>query len=170
MRNCRNCGQEIDDNAIFCYKCGARTNGDNPRRAYSFNPYDSGYGFVDDKDSKWVTVISFIFWQVGILIWFGWKRVRPARADSALKGAVGGICFQMPVLGLILWLLMRHDSRYSGLVRFGAISAIAGAAVSFVSSILFAVLKYYGIFDLDQYMMDIMNQVYGVFTYFSLFR
>ena len=168
MRNCRNCGQEIDDNAIFCYRCGARTNGDDPRRAYTFNPYDGGFGYVDTKGSKLVTVLSFIFWQVGIVLWFIWRRVRPAKADSALKGVVGGVCFQLPVLGLLLWLLMRKDSRYSSFVRFGAISAIVGAALSFVSSILFGILKYYGVFDFDQYMMDLMNNLYATFIYSGL--
>ena len=163
MRNCRNCGQEIDDNAIFCHRCGARTNGDNPRHGYGFNPYNSGYGFVDTEGSKLVTVISFLFWQVGLLLWFVWKGARPGKSDSALKGTVGGICFQIPVLGFVLWLLMRNDTRYSGLVRFGAISAIVGAVISVASSILFAALKYYGLFNLEQYLTDIMNNMYATF-------
>ena len=163
MRNCRNCGQEIDDNAIFCYKCGARTNGDTPRHGYGFNPYDGGYGFVDTKGSKLVAVISFLFWQVGLLLWFVWRGPRPGKADSALKGTVGGVCFQIPVLGLVLWLLMRHDPRYSRFVRFGAISAIVGAVISLLSSILFTVLKYYAIFDFEQYLLDVMNNIYAAF-------
>lgn len=170
MRNCRNCGQEIDDNAIFCYKCGARTNGDNPRRAYGFNPYDRGYGYVDNDGSTLITVISFLFWQVGIILWIMWRAMRPGKADSALKGGLGGLCFQMPVFGLVLWLLMRKDARYSSIVKFGAISAIVGAAVSVVSSIAFAMLKYYGIFDMEQYLIDIMNNMYATFIYSGLFR
>ena len=65
MTYCRNCGAEIDENAIFCPRCGARTNGDGP--AINFNTFGGGYntygdyGFrpLDTAPSKWVAVISF---------------------------------------------------------------------------------------------------------------
>ena len=170
MKFCNKCGQEIDDNAIFCHRCGARTNGDNPNNMFGFDPYNGGFGYVDTRGSKLIAVLSFFFWQVGIVLWFMWRRMRPGKAESALKGTLAGACFQLPVLGLVLWFLWRKDAQNRELARVGAISAIAGAAISLASSVILVILSHFGLFNPNEVLPELFGDLDAAFTYFRLFR
>lgn len=169
MKFCRNCGAEIDDNAIFCHNCGKRTNGDDPRNAFGFDPYNPG-GFynVDTRESILVAILAFCFWQAGAVLWFFWRRTRPGKAISAIKGTISSVCFQFPIAGLVLWLLWRRDPKYSSYAKIGGISAIVGAAFAVVATAILLALTYAGKLVLPPDMG--LEYFYGTEAMFTYFR
>lgn len=136
MKYCKNCGAEIDDNAIFCSHCGTRANGDGPRINFDnfgggFNPYGS-YNYqpyYDTEPSKLISVLSFIFWQAGLVIWFFCRHTRPGKARSALKGLLCNLCVSMPVIGAVLWILWKDDPTKQDYAKISGISAIVGVGI-----------------------------------------
>ena len=172
MKFCKNCGTQIDDNAIFCHNCGARTNGDNPQNAYGFNPYDNrGYFGVDSRGSILISAFSFCIWYIGLLLWFFYRNTRPGKAASAMKGALAGVSFQYPVVGLILWLLWRKDPLERELAKVSAISAIVGASLGVVSAIVLFILAMSGNLVMPELDLgtDFAGGAGAVFTYLTTF-
>lgn len=169
MKFCSKCGQEIDDNAIFCHRCGNRTNGDNPTNTFGFDPYGPGFGRVDTAESKGIAVLSFLFWQVGVVLWFLWRHARPGKARSAMKGTFAGACFNMPVIGLITWFLWRGDSENRDLARIGAKSAIAGAVILAVCYALLILLVATGFFQPVDIFSDFFSEAGAAFMHLGLF-
>ena len=142
---CKKCGAQIDENSIFCPYCGTRTNGESTNSGFGFDPYSGTTFFApDSRESRLVAILAFCFWQVGLILWLVWRRVRPGKAMSALKGTLSATCFQFPVAGLVLWLLWRNDNENRKLAKIGAVSAIVGASFIAVAAILLLVLAYSG--------------------------
>ena len=65
---CPNCGEQIDDKAVVCPKCGV--------------PVKNATA-PDD-------VLGFLFPIIGLILYLVWKSERPLRAKSAGKGALIG--------------------------------------------------------------------------------
>ena len=61
---CRNCGTEIADKALICYRCGAATS--EPR----VKPPDQGSIFQKRRRSRWPAVLAAIIVAVLALLWF----------------------------------------------------------------------------------------------------
>lgn len=132
MKQCRNCGHGIDENAIFCPNCGARVNGDGPEINFgSFGGYNTygGYAYqpVDNAPSKLVAVLSFMFWWIGLAVWFFCRYTRPGKARSALKGLLSSACFSIPFVGAVMWALWKDDPTKRDFAKVSAVSAIVGA-------------------------------------------
>lgn len=133
MKFCKSCGNRIDENAIFCPSCGARVSGEGP--TVNYGPYGGGDPFggygrapvYDNAPSMLVAVISFIFWQAALVIWFFCRYNRPGKARSAVKGALSSVCFGMPVIGAVLWAIWKNDPVNRDYARVCSISAIVGA-------------------------------------------
>ena len=146
MKFCKNCGNGIDENAIFCPRCGSRVNGDNPH--FNTNPFDrynpGNPVYYDTEGSKLIAVVSFLCWQAGLVIWFLWRYSHPGKARSAAKGALANVCVGMPVLGLVLWLVLREDETKREYAKVCGIAAIAGAVIVGVGAILLSVMKLAG--------------------------
>ena len=155
MKYCRNCGNGMDDNAIFCPKCGARANGDGP--AINFDTFGGGYTPygayqpVDTAPSALVAVAAFSFWWAGLALWYFCRYTRPGKAKSALKGALSSACVSMPFIGAILWALWKNDPTKQEYAKVGAISALAGAAFYALVAILSIVLTLTGVVDAGYY-------------------
>ena len=131
MKFCKNCGQRIDDNSIFCQYCGAQVNGDTHQYGNTGNPFGNPYGgypVYDTSGSKLVAFVSFLFWQVGVILYIMWRRTRPGKAQSAAKGAIASACVSMPILGLVFWLVWREELDKKELAKVAGISAIIGTA------------------------------------------
>ena len=165
---CRNCGAEIDDNAIFCSYCGSRTNGEQTNTGLGYDPYSTPTYFgPDTQESKSITILSFLFWQVGTILWFVWRRTRPGKARSALKGLIGSVSFQFPIVGLIVWLMWRKDGANREYAKIGGICAIVGASVSLILGALLILLAQTGNLDwLDTY-RETIGQISSAFIQFK---
>lgn len=150
MKFCKYCGREIDENAIFCSNCGARVSGDNPR--FNTNPFDrynpgNTTPEYHTEGSIFVAIASFLFWQVGLILWFFWRYTQPGKARSAAKGALASACVSMPVLGAALWLVWKDDTAQKDYAKVCGIAAIVGAAVALIGFVLMLVLVLLGILD-----------------------
>lgn len=121
----------IDDNAIFCSYCGARSGEGNP---YGFGGYREGpfhyYSEpeVDNTGNPWLAVLCFLFWQVGLILWIFMRRTRPGKAKSAAIGSLAGVSVNTPLVGLVLWLIFKGENNRDFAKACG-IGAIVGAAV-----------------------------------------
>ena len=149
MRYCKYCGRELDDNAIFCKNCGARTNDDTARHfdrggfGGFYEPVSFGY---DMQGSTAVSILSFLFWEVGLILWFFWRHTRPGKARSAAKGAAAKVGFNIPLVGLVLWLLWKDEDNRD-IAKVAGIAAAVGAVFYAVIIILTVVLCATGTID-----------------------
>ncbi len=148
----------IDENAIFCPRCGSRTNGDGPAINFNifgggYNTYGGDYGYqpVDTAPSKWVAVISFMFWWAGLAIWMFCRHTRPGKAHSALMGLLSSACVSIPLVGLVIWALWKDDPTKRDMVKVSTVSAIVGAAFYALMAILSTVLVLTGAADAGWY-------------------
>lgn len=150
MKFCKNCGCHLDENAIFCPRCGARANGD---IINTYNTY-GGYGYqsVDNKPSKLIAVFSFIFWWIGLIVWFFCRHTRPGKARSALMGLLASACFSMPFVGAILWAFWKDDPSKQDFAKVGARSAIVGACFYAFFIVVSIILKLTGLADAGWYL------------------
>ncbi len=147
MKYCRYCGNSIDENAIFCPSCGARVSGDNPRvNNNPFNMYNPGHTVsYDTEGSKLIAIVSFLCWEAGLVIWFLWRYSHPGKARSAAKGALANVCLGMPILGFVLWIILREEETRRDYAKVCGISAIVGASFYVLCIVLMTVLKIIGI-------------------------
>lgn len=74
---CPNCGEQIDEKAVICPKCGV------PVKA-------NGLASADDAPSMGFAVLGFFFPLIGLILYLVWKSDKPLRAKSAGKGALIG--------------------------------------------------------------------------------
>lgn len=83
---CKNCGEQIDDRAAICPKCGVPVN----NNAFSQNDAPSvGFG-----------ILGFFFPLIGLILYLVWKDQTPLKAKSAGKGALIGVIISI-VIGVI---------------------------------------------------------------------
>lgn len=158
MKYCKNCGAVIDDNAIFCSHCGSRINGDGPKINFDnfgggFNTF-GGYGyqpFCDNQPSKFIAIISFLFWQAGLLIWFFCRHTRPGKARSAAKGALSSACVGIPIVGAVLWILWKDDPSKQDYAKVCGISALVGVGVYVIMIVASIILTLTGAVNQEWY-------------------
>lgn len=172
MKYCKYCGSSIDENAIFCPNCGARLNEDGPRAGYdpnagyNRNPFGSyASPYYQGQGSRAIAVLSFCFWEVGLILWLIWRYSNPGKARSAAKGALANACFSMPVLGFILWLVWREEEDKKDLAKVCGISAIVGAAAGVITFILTFLFMLSGMFDVS----GVGNSGNMLFTFINRF-
>jgi len=89
---CKNCGQEIDDNADICIHCGVAT-GKN----------DSSLNSVDNP-SHLPGIAGCCFPIVGIILYFVWKDKKPLSAKLVIKWTLAGIAINI-ILSIIYVLI-----------------------------------------------------------------
>ena len=97
---CKNCGSQIDDNAVACPHCGTATDNFNMNRgvAPSYN----------DAPSAGFAVLCFFFPVVGLILYLVWHNTMPMRARSCGKGALIGVILYVAlmVLSVILSIVL----------------------------------------------------------------
>ena len=71
---CRNCGKQIDDNAVVCVNCGASV--------ANFTPIQA------DRPDIGFALIGFFIPIAGLILYLVERDTRPKRAASAGKGAL----------------------------------------------------------------------------------
>ena len=80
---CRNCGAQIDDNAVVCPKCGVPVSSNNPKPV------------VYDAPSAGFAVLCFFFPILGLILYLVWREESPLKAKSCGKGALIGVCVEV---------------------------------------------------------------------------
>ena len=103
---CKNCGQQIDDNAVVCPHCGAPTD--------NFNKRQTNAPQADDAPSAGFAVLCFFFPIVGLILYLVWNDTMPMRARSCGKGAI---------IGFIVWLILGIISIVSTVLIFAHIGS-----------------------------------------------
>lgn len=78
---CRNCGKELNDQAVICPNCGVAVN------ETKLNQMNGGVK-NDDAPSAGFAVLCFFFPIVGLILYLVWKDEYPQRAKSCGKGAL----------------------------------------------------------------------------------
>ena len=158
MKYCSNCGNQLEDSAIICVKCGCAANGStNDGFAGGYNPfssydpynqndsYSTVYQVYDMRESWPIAILSFLMWKLGVIFWFVWRNTSPGKAKSATKGILARNAMQRPVLGLILWLLWKGDSRRNDYVKIAAVFTIIGASLIAVAALTVLMLNLFGV-------------------------
>jgi len=82
MAFCTNCGNQIEEGAAFCQKCGAAT-GQGVTRVNNKS--------VEEGSTFGWGVLGFFFALVGLILFLVWKDEYPKRAKSAGIGALAGV-------------------------------------------------------------------------------
>ncbi len=81
MKFCSHCGQQVDDKAVVCVKCGCAIEDiDSQRNAVA----------KDDAPSTGLAVLSFFFPLIGLILYLVFKDTHPKKAKSIGKGALAG--------------------------------------------------------------------------------
>lgn len=80
---CTNCGNEVDNKAIVCPKCGCR-----PRSSQN----------DIDCNSTGFNVLAFFFPFIGLIMYLIWKNDHPLRAQGIGKWALIGFCVSFVML------------------------------------------------------------------------
>ena len=87
---CKNCGKEIDDNAIVCIHCGS-TVSDNPKKSSSTQQIDEGA-------TPALQILSFLIPLVGLILFIVYYQDNPTKANECGKMALIGF-----ILGIVLY-------------------------------------------------------------------
>lgn len=166
MKNCKNCGSEIDEGSIYCPFCGARYDekkkesdekkkknkteseyGSDYDPRYGYMPNYGGFGGspVIEGRSFWIALLSFVFPIVGLILWQVWRYTKPGKSASAANGALAFVSFIAPFSGAILWYFMRMSR--PDISRTCGIAAIFGIVFSILLSVVSVIL--YEVFGLE---------------------
>lgn len=108
MMFCRNCGQEIDDNAIVCPNCGTAQKAD--PNMYVSNPMPNAP--ADTGGILW-GLLGCCIPIVGLILFLVWKNEKPNTAKAAGIGAiVGVVCVVIWYIALFAIGIMSADIYY----------------------------------------------------------
>lgn len=117
---CTNCGEQIDNQAVICPKCGvAQQPTTSPNNGYAQQPnnmYPPNYNYpmqpmmptaADTGNIGWA-VLGFFFPIVGLILYLVWKDIKPFTAKAAGKGALIGVIVGvvLAILAVIFWIFI----------------------------------------------------------------
>ena len=103
MKYCSGCGVQLDDNAIFCYNCGRRTNGDSPVNSYA-GGMNSRAGKIIIKIL--VAALGFNLPFAGLVLWCLWRTDENNRGLAKIAGIAAIVGAIFGVIGVALELLL----------------------------------------------------------------
>ncbi len=90
---CKNCGQQLDDNAVVCPHCGCPTDNFNKQKKQAVS--------AEDAPSTGFAVLCFFFPVVGLILYLVWHDTMPLRAKSCGKGALIGVIVEVAAALLV---------------------------------------------------------------------
>lgn len=97
---CKNCGKEINDNAVACPECGAATD---------------NFKAVNDARSGGFAFLCFLFPLIGLILYLVWHGEYPLKAKSCGKGAlIGVIVYVAFVILLVIISVVAASTIYTG--------------------------------------------------------
>ncbi len=88
MKYCSQCGNEIFDDAAICARCG------------SLQKYREKVKPAKDRMNIFWFIISFLWWWVGLILYFGFKKSNPHKAKVCLRGTIS-VFVVAAIIGLI---------------------------------------------------------------------
>jgi len=94
MSYCRNCGNELAENAVFCPNC-----------KIVIAPNHTQPNLVDDNGSFGWGVLGFFVPIAGLILYLVWKDQRPRSAKAAGIGALINVGVEL-IIGLIYILFL----------------------------------------------------------------
>ena len=92
MAFCRNCGNQLNDQATFCPNCGTAQSAAAAQAPAAPAPVDNG-GF-------WWGALGCCVPIVGLILFLVWKDTKPKTAKSAGKGALISV-----IVGVVFYIL-----------------------------------------------------------------
>ena len=92
MAFCRNCGNELNDGAKFCPKCGSKTDNGYVAQQQAYQPPQEPVYETDEYEELkiWEKVICFLVPLCGFILFINNWREEALKAESALKYAFWG--------------------------------------------------------------------------------
>ena len=96
---CKNCGTQLDDRAVICPHCGVPTD----------NYYTPGHKVegtsirrenTEDMPNAGLSVLSFFFPIVGLILFLVWQNSMPKRAKSCARGAILGVVVDVIIVAM----------------------------------------------------------------------
>lgn len=78
MKFCSHCGQQLDDDAAFCAKCGCAIEGSSVQTKNA------------QKENIYFAVLGFLLPIIGLIVYIANARTCPQKAKSAGRGALMG--------------------------------------------------------------------------------
>lgn len=100
MKYCSNCGKEIFDDAAMCPICGAT------QEITEIKP-------PKDKMNIFWFIISFLWWWLGLILYFTFRKSDPQKAKVCLSGVKCVFTFAI-IVGLVMLLISIIGSLISG--------------------------------------------------------
>ena len=88
MKYCSNCGKEIFNDAVICPMCGSMQEKTNQKP-------------VKDKMNIAWFIISFLWWWVGIILYFAFRKSNPQKAKVCISGTIS-VFIVAAVVGLTM--------------------------------------------------------------------
>ncbi len=95
MKFCSHCGQQVDDNAVVCVKCGCAIGGSNIQTKNA------------QKENIYLAVLGFILPIIGLIVYIANASSCPQKARSAGRGALMGFVLLPPLIYLFYLLVTR---------------------------------------------------------------
>ena len=85
MTYCKFCGKELEDDAVFCSKCGAHVEAE---QYQSTNDFQSIIPKIEDSGHIAWGLLGFLVPIVGLILFLIWKDEKPKTSLMAGKGAL----------------------------------------------------------------------------------
>lgn len=102
---CKNCGKEVDDQAVICPGCGVPTTNSQPGAAAAPSNGDApNAGFA---------VLGFFFPIIGLILYLVWHKDYPLKAKSCGKGALIGVIVYVVLIVIVVIIAI---SMYSAMI------------------------------------------------------
>lgn len=117
MKYCRNCGNELDDNAFVCPKCGVRTDGYVPPQQPQYQPQPASQPVNGLAIAGFV--VSFFFSVVGLILSIIGLKKSQTMNDSGKGFAIAGIV--LGAIGTVGWLI--------GIISCSAVACAAASTI-----------------------------------------
>lgn len=99
--HCKNCGQKIDEEMIYCPYCGVNTTIDNSAN-------------ISDAPSVGFGLLGFFIPLVGLILYLVYEGKQPKRAKSAGKGALIGFILKIVISAICVALCITGVIAYVG--------------------------------------------------------
>ncbi|MBQ7363015.1 MAG: zinc ribbon domain-containing protein [Clostridia bacterium] len=140
MKNCKYCGAEIIDEALFCPNCGANQSLNEEKKAESAAPEVKPSAYTAQSNEKFTgwTVLGFFFPLIALICYFVWKDTEPSKALAIGKGGLMSVSLSSPIIALVIYLVMKEQ--YPDVAKACGICGIIGIVVGVLSSILYFIL------------------------------